>query len=392
MSITTETVGANAERARSHNRQMVLDRVRQAGQIGRAEIARGSGLSTQAVSNIISDLLSDGLISEQGRKATTRGQPPVQYGLNPVGGYAVGIEIRPDAIFATVLDLCGKPVASLRRTLAVHDLNGVTEAVVAAKSAIIEEADLPASKVLGVGIVMPGPFGRTGLSGTGSELSIFHEVSPTDWFTEALNTPVVVENDANAAAVAELVAGAARGLDTFACLYFGNGLGLGLIQDGRLVRGAFGNAGEIGHIPVTSKGRAVPLEAALSRLAVQKHLANAGFDIRSSDGLAEAYAARNAALMTWLDAAAAEPLSHAITIIENMFDPEAVILGGAMPDAIFDHLISSVTLAERSVSNRPGRTTDRLLRGASGRMTGTLGAGALVINRAFTPRIAAVAR
>ncbi|MDX8348914.1 ROK family transcriptional regulator [Cognatiyoonia sp. IB215446] len=391
MSISTETVGANAERARSHNRQMVLDRVRQAGQIGRAEIARGSGLSTQAVSNIISDLLSDGLISEQGRKATTRGQPPVQYGLNPVGGYAIGIEIRPDAIFATVLDLCGTPAASLRRTLAAHDLDGVTEAVVAAKSAIIEEADLPASKVLGVGIVMPGPFGRTGLSGTGSELSIFHDVSPTDWFTEALSTPVVVENDANAAAVAELVAGVARGFDTFACLYFGNGLGLGLIQEGRLVRGAFGNAGEIGHIPVTSNGRAVPLEAALSRLAVQKHLASAGFDITSSDGLAEAYAARNAALMTWLDAAA-EPLSHAITIIENMFDPDAVILGGAMPDAIFDHLIGSVKLAERSVSNRPGRMTDRLLRGASGRMTGTLGAGALVINRAFTPRIAAVAR
>jgi len=84
---------------------MVLDRVRRAGRIGRAEIARGSGLSTQAVSNIISDLLADGLISEQGRKPTTRGQPPVQYGLNPCGGYAVGIEIRPDAIVAAILDL-----------------------------------------------------------------------------------------------------------------------------------------------------------------------------------------------------------------------------------------------------------------------------------------------
>ena len=56
MALSTNIVGANAERARNHNRQMVLDRVRQAGQIGRAEIARGSGLSTQAVSNIISDL------------------------------------------------------------------------------------------------------------------------------------------------------------------------------------------------------------------------------------------------------------------------------------------------------------------------------------------------
>lgn len=389
MAIPTQTVGANAGRARSHNRQMVLDRVRQAGQIGRAEIARGSGLSTQAVSNIISDLMSDGLISEQGRKATTRGQPPVQYGLNPCGGYAIGIEIRPDAIFAAVLDLCGRPVASLRRALKARDLSGVTKAVVATKSAVADKAKVPATKILGAGIVMPGPFGRTGLSGTGSEFSIFHDVSPTLWFTEALGLPVVVENDANAAAVAERVAGVAGELDTFAFLYFGNGIGLGLMQSGRLVTGAFGNAGEIGHIPVVSGGQTLALETVISRLSVQKHLAEAGVNVDSSDGLAAIFDASEPALMTWLDGAA-EPLSHAITVVENMFDPEAVILGGAMPDAIFDHLIGSVTLAERSVSNRPGRLTARILRGASGRMTGTLGAGALVINRAFTPRIAAV--
>lgn len=390
MASSTQTVGANAERARSHNRQMVLDRVRRAGQIGRAELARGSGLSTQAVSNIISSLLSDGLLVELGRKATTRGQPPIQYGLNPLGGYAVGIEIRPDAIFATVLDLCGSPVVSDRWALKVNDLHGVTEAVVAAKSAIVTKAGVPETKILGAGIVMPGPFGRTGLSGTGSEFSIFHDLSPTDWFAEALGLPVVVENDANAAAVAERVAGVASAFDTFAYLYFGKGLGLGLIQGGRLVTGAFGNAGEIGHIPVACKGRTVSLETAISRMAVEKHLQHAGQEITSSDGLAAAYAARSPTLMSWLDAAA-EPLSHAITTIENMFDPDTVILGGAMPDTIFDHLIASVTLADRSVSNRPGRDIARLLRGRSGPMTGTLGAGALVLSRAFTPRIAAVA-
>ena len=390
MASSTNTVGANAERARSHNRQMVLDRVRQAGQIGRAEIARGSGLSTQAVSNIISDLLSDGLISEQGRKATTRGQPPVQYGLNPCGGYAVGVEIRPDAIFTAILDLCGTPVVSARRALKARDLAGVTKAVVAAKTAIVEKAEIPPGRILGAGIVMPGPFGLTGLSGTGSEFSIFHDVSPTAWFSEALDLPVVVENDANAAAVAERVAGVAGGIDTFAFLYFGNGLGLGMMQNGRLVTGAFGNAGEIGHIPVVSQGRTVPLESVLSRLSVQRHLADAGVHVDSSEGLAAIHDARDKALMAWLDAAA-EPLSNAIAVIENMFDPHTVILGGAMPDAIFDHLIGSVTLAERSVSNRPNRTVERLLRGASGRMTGALGAGALVINRAFTPRIAAAA-
>lgn len=162
------------------------------------------------------------------------------------------------------------------------------------------------------------------------------------------------------------------------------------MQNGRLVRGAFGNAGEIGHIPVVSLGQSVPLESALSRLSVQKHLAGAGIDVDSSEALSTIFDAGEPALMAWLDAAA-HPLSSAVTVIENMLDPDAVIIGGAMPDAIFDYLIESVTLAERSVSNRPNRAVQRLLRGASGRMTGTLGAGALVINRAFTPRISAAA-
>ncbi|MEM9971348.1 MAG: ROK family protein, partial [Pseudomonadota bacterium] len=251
------------------------------------------------------------------------------------------------------------------------------------------EAAISDSKVLGVGLVMPGPFGETGLSGTGSEFSLFHDVVPAEWFGEALGCPVIVENDANAAAVAERVAGVAGGLETFAFLYFGTGLGLGLVQRGRLVTGAFGNAGEIGHIPIASNGRTVPLESALSRLSVQRHLAKHGVEVDGSDHLAALFEDRNAALMDWL-AVAGEALSNAVTVVENVFDPQTVILGGAMPDAVLDHLIVSVDLAERSVSNRPGRKTDRLMRGASGRMTGTLGAGALIINRAFTPRIAAV--
>ncbi len=383
----TKTVGANAERARNHNRQMVLDRVREAGQIGRAEIARGSGLSTQAVSNIIADLLADGMLSEQGRRASARGQPPVQYGLNPEGGFAVGIEIRPDAVFAAVLDLCGTPLVSERRALMARDLAGVTAAVQEAKASILSQVNSADTRVLGAGIVMPGPFGRTGLSGTGSELPIFHDVAPAAWFSEALGIPVVVENDANAAAVAERLSGVARGVDTFAFVYFGNGLGLGVIQNGHLVTGAFGNAGELGHIPVHAEGRMVSLETVLSRLSVQSHMASRGIGIDNSADLARAYCDGAPALFEWLDAAAA-PLSTAIAIVENMLDPEVVVLGGAMPDAVFDHLIGAVTLAERSVSNRPNRAGPRLLRGTAGRMTGALGAAALVINRAFTPRIA----
>ncbi len=384
----SDIVGANAGRARTHNRQVVLDKIRAAGEIGRAEIARGSGLSTQAVSNIIADLLGDDLIVETGRRAGARGLPPVQYGLNPGGGHALGIEIRPDAVFAAALDLCGRPIASLRRDLKALDRDGVTEAVRAISGAVTKKAKVSAARCLGAGIVMPGPFGPTGLTGAASDLPIWRDVSPRDWFSDALGLPVVVENDANAAAVAERVSGVAKELETYAFLYFGSGLGLGMVQNGRLVAGAFGNAGEIGHIPVMAGGKVMPLESVVSRLSVQRHLSTAGVEVANVDDLDRAYGDQEPALMDWLDAAA-EPLGSAIAIIENILDPEAVILGGAMPDRVLDHLIGAVRMPAGTVANRQDRRVPRLMRGASGRMTATLGAAALVINRTFTPQIAA---
>lgn len=389
----TDIVGANAERARSHNRQVVLDRIRAAGEIGRAEIAKSSGLSTQAVSNIIADLSREGLIKEGGRRSGARGLPAVQYGLNPKGGYAIGVEVRPDAVFAAALDLCGKTVSSARQPLRSRDLDGVTQAVRDISAEVVQTAGGGvADRILGTGIVMPGPFEPTGLDGAPSELPIWHQdaPSPEAWFSDALGHPVIVENDANAAAMAERVTGVATGLRSFAYLYFGRGLGLGIIDQGRAVTGGFANAGEIGHIPVPYRGSTKLLEATVSRLSVQRHLARSGVAVESSEALEQAYAQGTPALGDWLEAAV-EPLSYAVTVIENLLDPETIILGGAMPDPILDHLIGAVHLAERSVSARARRDTPRLLRGASGRLTATLGAAALVINRTFTPKISVAA-
>lgn len=387
IAMTDIVVGANAERSRSHNRQVVLGRVRAAGQVGRAEIARASGLSTQAVSNIIADLLEDGLIVEQGRRTAGRGLPAVQYALNPTGGFAAGIEIRPDAAFGALLNLCGETVASERRRLRSPDRDSVTAEVLSLSNALLAKSGTPEDRLLGAGVVMPGPFGATGIRGSGSELPIWDDTPPDVWFSEALGVPVLVENDANAAAIAERISGVAQGLDSYAFIYFGSGLGLGIVHQGRLMAGAFGNAGEIGHIPVPSAGGTVTLESAVSRLSVQRALRASGIEAASVDDLDRLFREGDATLKDWIDAAL-EPLSAAITIVENLLDPQAVILGGAMPDNILDHLVASVRLSDRSVSNRSVRGGPRLLRGASGRMTATLGAAALVINQAFTPKIA----
>ncbi|PRY26164.1 putative NBD/HSP70 family sugar kinase [Aliiruegeria haliotis] len=389
MTARSDTVrGANAGRSRSHNRRVVLDKVRDAGKIGRAEIARATGLSTQAVSNIIAELVADGLLVEDGRRSAGRGLPALLYALNPKGGFALGVEIRPDALLISVLDLAGQELCALRETLDTTSPDWVCTRIRDLRDTALRSARVPAQKLLGAGVVLPGPFGTTGLSDSASELPEWQQLDVASWLAERLDLPVMVENDANAAAMAERVAGVARELHTYAYLYFGAGLGLGLVQDRRLMRGAFGNAGEIGHAMVPGPDGAVVLEHAVSRVAAQKHLARRGVHATTGGQLETLYREANPHLRQWLDRAA-EPFSHAVAMIENLLDPQTIILGGAMPEGILDHLIDSVTLSEHSVSNRADRNVPRLLRGRSGPMTAARGAAALVINQRFTPQIPA---
>ena len=380
-------LGANPERARSHNRQLVLRAVRHAGAIGRAEIARASGLSTQAVSNIISDLLGEGLLIEKGHRSAGRGLPVQQYAIKPGGGYAFGVEVRPTAVFTALIDLIGTPVLTRRTSLPDARKGTILDTVSAQMDQALSDTQLKKDALLGAGIVMPGPFGDTGLRGTASELPGWNSDDPAEVFATALDLPVFVENDANAAAMAERMNGVARGLDDFAYLYFGQGLGLGLVQNGQIIQGAFGNAGEIGHIPVLVNGTPTELESSASRLSAQTYLSTQGLDVTNMDDLTSLYSSQNRHLLRWLDGAA-EALSPALSIIENLFDPETVILGGAMPGVLLDHIIARTALPCRSVSNRPDRAHPRLMRGTSGRMTATLGAAALVLHQAFTPTIA----
>jgi predicted NBD/HSP70 family sugar kinase len=380
-------LGANPERARSHNKQLVLRAIRHVGAVGRAEIARASGLSTQAVSNIISDLLGEGLLIEQGVRSAGRGLPVQQYAIKPDGGYAFGVEVRPTAVFTALVDLVGTPLLTHRTLLRSAAKSNILETVSAQLDSALTEAQISKGALMGAGIVMPGPFGDTGLTGTESELPGWNTGDPAEIFANMLHLPVFVENDANAAAMAERMNGVARGLDDFAYLYFGQGLGLGLVQNGQILQGAFGNAGEIGHIQVLVDGHAVELESATSRLSVQAWLAREGLKVTNMEDLISLYSSANRHLLVWLDKAA-QALSSALSIIENLFDPQTVILGGAMPDVLLDHIIARTALPDRSVSNRPDRAHPRLMRGTSGRMTATLGAAALVLHQAFTPTIA----
>ncbi|MES0883504.1 ROK family transcriptional regulator [Roseibium sp. SCP14] len=383
MKSETQIKGSNPLRSRNRNRQAVLGHIQAAGTMGRAEIARALGLSTQAVSNIIADLLGEGLILEKGTRIAGRGLPAVQYGVDPKGGYAFGVEIRPDAIFTALLDLSGTTVDTARTELTDNSPDIVVGRVLSLRERMLEAAGVVDDRLLGTGIVMPGPFGKTGLSGRSSDLQGWEDTNARALFETTLGGAIELSNDANAAALSERLTGVAQGIGSYAFVYFGKGLGLGIISEGRLVSGAFGNAGEVGHVPVLGPGGPVPLESMLSRVSIQSLIG--GSDPLDLETLDRLFRERDSRLLDWLSRAA-EALGQAVLLLENILDPQTIILGGAMPGSIIDHLVETCPLSTSSVSNRHDNPFPRLQRGTCGRMTATLGAASLVLHRAFTPQ------
>lgn len=381
MSTPLLSPGSNAERSRTYNRGLVLGHLRREGEAGRAEIARASGLSTQAVSNIIAHLMDEGWVMEAGKREGQRGLPAVTYAIRCGSHAALGVEIRPDAVLAAWIDLGGQVLHTERIALLGARPEDVLP-VVASLPARGTAAGVAVASVIGAGVVMPGPIGQTGLSDLTTQLPGWDAIAPEAALRDGLGVAITLENDANAAAMAERILGAAQGLGTFACLYFGTGLGLGLVIDGEVFAGAFGNAGEIGHIPVNGHS----LETLASRVSLVRALKAGGISARTVDDLAAQYLARPPAMEAWI-AGAADALGHAVGMLENLIDPETIVMTGAMPPALLQELAGRVALPDRTVSNRPDRTQPRLIAGTAGRMAATLGAAALVVNTALSPRL-----
>jgi predicted NBD/HSP70 family sugar kinase len=360
---------------REHNRRAIVGALRRYGSLSRADLARLTGLSAQGVGNVAEGLLADRLVREIGRKHGGRGQPPIHLAIDPQGASTVGIEIRHDSLVCVAADLSGALVDRRAQKIARADPESVARALPRLVGALRAR-----SPILGIGIVGPGPLGsETGAAGLDrpTELPGWRGLAdPRAFLSGSIERDVSIETDASAAALAEYLYGAGRGRDRIACLYFGRGLGMGLVLDGRLYRGATGNAGEIGHVAVEPGGRAcfcgqlgcleryVSLDAALADLRAAR--------IEKAAGLAR-----------WLDMAA-DRLKRAIIMIENILDVDTVVLTG-LSETLVRGLSARLGDLPPALVARPGA---RIVEGTCGEFSAAWGAAALPLYDREAPHLA----
>ncbi|ERE06460.1 ROK family transcriptional regulator [Pseudogulbenkiania ferrooxidans EGD-HP2] len=379
--------GTNLEYARSHNRRAVLETVRLNGQLTRADLARLTALTPQTVSNIAAELLDAGmLLAGQPLREGARGQPAIPLTLNPDGAYAVGMQLDHQMLVALALDLSGRVRVRLEAPVSRPSPDEALPLISDLLQRLRRESSLDWGRLLGLGLVMPGPFGVEGMTSVGPTTLPGWEGVDAAGLERALGLPVLLEKDATAAAIGERLYGMASELRNFVYLFIGAGLGAGLFLDGRLYTGGRRNAGEAGHMMVVPAGRPCDcgnrgcLERYVSLQALYEELGIAGGPLATPEHLA----ARgiDAAGERWLDAAAG-PLRQAINILESMLDIDAVVLGGLLPPVWQEALMARLHPLPLSVRSSSG---ERVRQGSAGRDVVALGAAALLVFDEFNPQ------
>ena len=244
------------EHARGHNRSLVLQTLYRSGTLSRADLARATGLTRVTISDLVADLMDEKLVVEVGQRDGSRpGKPATMLDINRGGFQIIGIDLSDYAVFrGAILDLDG--VVLERAEVPLDGATGAdaTAKVVALAQQLVASASLP---LLGIGVGSPG---IVDLAGT--VLSAPNLGWPSDGAGEPLQEtlaaatglPVIVANDANAAALAEHSFGAA--LSDMMLIKVGHGVAAGLIIGGTALFGSRFAAGEIGHVVVGTDGGA----------------------------------------------------------------------------------------------------------------------------------------
>lgn len=399
--------GTNLPRVGGYNRAVVLDAVRRRTSVSRVELAEATGLTNQTVSNVVRRLLGEGLIQETGQAPSRGGKPRTLLSLRPEAAYAVGVHLDPDTTVAVLLDLSGRVLRRRRlRTSSEADPNRLVREVGRGVKVLIRQSGVELGRVLGLGVAVPGPIdSRRGMVLDPPNFPSWHHVPLADLLAETTGLPVVMDNDATAAAIGERWAGGADRAGDFLFVYLGAGIGGGIMLADSVLRGNSGNAGEFGHVVVESGGTACHCGAhgCLEAYAAP-HAVLAAFAARHGRPEAErlgltldpkhtradwsrlcAAAAKGDPDAAEAVEGAAERIGRAAVTAVNLLDVRRIVLGGealrdieetvrrAMDTWVNDR---SIARAVRTIAIEPSLIGDAV---------GAVGAASLVLHSAYTP-------
>jgi len=324
---------------RAMNEQLLLEHIRQRGPCSRAELARVSGLSKPTVSLALDNVERAGLVRTAGQRTGMPGRSARLYEIRPDAGLVLGLDIGHEYVRGAIADLSGEiRVRSSVRARATSVRGRVAE-LVGLADMLCQDAVVPRAAITQTVIGSPGVYDprRNAMKLTGG-LRGWDRPAALAGLREAFGPSLVMENDVDAAALAERALGHGREVDNFAFVHIGTGVGMGLMLGGQLLRGAHGVAGEIAFLPLSGGSGADEqearkrgtLEAAASASGVVRAARRGGMrGPVSARRVFEAAAAGDERAMAVV-AEEARLVAKTICAIITVVDPDLIVLGGGI--------------------------------------------------------------
>lgn len=371
------------------NQERLIEFLLSNGPSTQAELARGTGLSTATVSNIVRDMVGKGVVGTS--PVRSGGRRALQVQLTDTGDVVAGVDFGRRHVRVVLATLGYQVIAEEEVSLPLgYDVHQSLPPAAALLDALLAETGIPRDAVLSVGVGVPGPIDRrTGTVLQGAILPEWVGMSIRD-LEDAFRFPVIVDNDANLGALAEVTWGANRGVRNLIFVKIGSGIGAGLILNGQPYYGYLGITGELGHTPVVDHGMICRcgnrgcLETIASTTMMMESLGRgSGGAVTTADILRRGLDRDPATLRVVGDAGTA--IGQAIGSIANVINPELVLIGGplvGLGDALLDPIRHGI--AQNAIPIIGETTTVRV--SSLGDRAESLGAAALVIQGAVAGR------
>ena len=341
----TDENGRRVERhalVRHHNLHVLLEIILKGGDLTRVEMAELTGLSKPTVNVLVRELTSLGLVVRAGIRGGSVGRSAELYRAEPNAGMVVAIDVGANRLRGAVSNLFGEVLSERvidapRRGQLVRGINSLAQQLFVDASSTAET--LWVGVVAAPGVVDPGS-GKLSLSMNIPDLI---DLNLADVLSSLWACPVVVDNDVNLAAVGEFQHGCAKGIDNFAFLSIGNGVGLGAVVNGEVIRGSRGAAGEVGYLPLGDDpfGPASRSRGSLEEVAGAAGIRAAARRLRAA-GVETSVGSRPTVEQIFEAAKQGDPLGRevldrearllalAAMSISATLDPQVLILGGGV--------------------------------------------------------------
>lgn len=333
---------SSLEKKLNSSHKKVIEVIRRNRKATRAQIAKDTGLSTQSLTRLTKHLIGLNIISEHSKTEGLRGQPAIYLTLNPNVFVCVGVVFEHDRVTVLLDDFNREPILRYSEDGTFLSARKATDLALKLLDKLFADID-PSRTVLGIGVSISGFF-------TNIEGQICSQQDPLGWstidfqemFAMKYGCHCYVENDGNAASIGFSLTKTGAEMQSFFLLLFTLDVGGGFVFEGKLVDGAFGNAGEIsvlfnsnGNLPRPTIG------------SLQQYLGDAtGIKVTMED-IHVAIEAKNPIIDSWI-IACVESMKYPLKAIQSLLDPAAIVFAGRLPLALQQSLAQKTKISSPS--------------------------------------------